>query len=185
MVEIKFYGRGGQGLVIAAQILAKAYFLIGKYPQCYSLFGGERRGAPVMSFLRVDDKKIYLKCEIKKPDRSIFFAPDLIDEDEIERTLKPGGFVLINTPFDRDHFKGIQGLRVAVVNASAIAQEEGIGTAINTAMLGSYCRVAGDIPMNVLEEVIRSSVPGKIEENVKSALQGYTMTTRISEGNDL
>jgi 2-oxoacid:acceptor oxidoreductase gamma subunit (pyruvate/2-ketoisovalerate family) len=184
MVEIKFYGRGGQGIVIAAQILAKAYFLMGKYPQCYSLFGGERRGAPVTSFLRVDDKKIYLKCEIKNPDRLIFFAPDLIDEGEVERTLKPGGFVLINTPFDRDHFKGLQGLRVAVVHASAIAREEGIGTAINTTILGSYCRVAGDIPMNVLEEAIKTSVPGKVEENLESALRGYKMTTLISEEND-
>jgi 2-oxoacid:acceptor oxidoreductase gamma subunit (pyruvate/2-ketoisovalerate family) len=182
MVEIKFYGRGGQGVVIAAQILAKAYFLMGTYPQCYSLFGGERRGAPVTSFLRVDNKKIFLKCEIKRPDRLVYFAPDLIDEDEIERTLKPGGFVLINTPLGKDHFKGLLKLPVAVVNASAIAEKEGIGTAINTTILGSYCKVAGDIPMNVLEEAIRTSVPGKIEQNVRSALKGYEMTRRISEG---
>jgi 2-oxoacid:acceptor oxidoreductase gamma subunit (pyruvate/2-ketoisovalerate family) len=184
MVEIKFHGRGGQGIVIAAQILARAYFLMGRYPQCYSLFGGERRGAPVTSFLRVDDKKIYLKCEIKKPDRLIFFAPDLIDEVEIERTLRPGGFVLINTPFDRGHFEALGRLPVAVVHASSIAQEEGFGTAINTTMLGSYCRVAGDIPMEVLEQAIRSSVPGKVEENVKSALKGYEMTPFISEEKD-
>ena len=183
MVEIKFFGRGGQGVVIAAQILAKAYFLMGRYPQCYSLFGGERRGAPVTSFLRVDDKKIYLKCEIKKPDRLIFFAPDLIDEAEIERTLKPNGFVLINTPFKRDYFTGLRKLNLAVVNASAIAQEEGIGTAINTTILGSYCRVAEDIPMNVLEDAIRTSVPAKIEENLKAALSAYKMTKVISEVN--
>ena len=62
MIEIKFVGRGGQGAVIASQILAKVFFLMGKYPQCFSVFGGERRGAPVASFLRVDDKKIFLKC---------------------------------------------------------------------------------------------------------------------------
>ena len=175
MVEIKFCGRGGQGIVIAAQILARSYFLMGRYPQCYALFGGERRGAPVTSFLRVDDRKIYLKCEIKRPDRLIYFAPDLIDETEIEGTLRPGGFVLINTPFDRDHF-GLRELPVAVVHASAIAQKEGTGTAINTTMLGSYCRVAGDIPLDVLQEAIRVSVPGKIEENIKSASEGYAMT---------
>jgi 2-oxoacid:acceptor oxidoreductase gamma subunit (pyruvate/2-ketoisovalerate family) len=175
MVEIKFCGRGGQGVVIAAQILARAYFLMGRYPQCYSLFGGERRGAPVTSFLRVDDKKIYLKCEIKRPDRLIYFAPDLIAENEIERTLRPGGFVLINTPFNRDRF-GLEELSVSVVHASDIAQKEGIGTAINTTMLGSYCRVAGDIPLDILEEAVRVSVPGRVEENVKSALKGYNMT---------
>lgn len=184
MVEIKFFGRGGQGVVIAAQILAKAYFIMGRYPQCYSLFGGERRGAPVTSFLRVDEKKIYLKCEIKKPDRLIYFAPDLIDEAEVECALKPNGFVLINTPFDRNHFSGLRKLDLAVVNASAIAQKEGVGTAINTTMLGSYCRVAGDIPMHVLENAIRTSVPAKIEENVKAALHAYEMTSVISEGNN-
>ena len=175
MVEIKFCGRGGQGIVIAAQILARAYFLMGRYPQCYALFGGERRGAPVTSFLRVDDKKIYLKCEIKRPDRLIYFAPDLIDEGEIESALRPGGFVLINTSFRRDHF-GLRELPVSIVHASAIAQKAGIGTAINTAMLGSYCRVAGDIPIDVLLEAIKTSVPGRIEENVESALKGYDMT---------
>ena len=171
-------------MVIAAQILARAYFLMGKYPQCYSLFGGERRGAPVTSFLRVDDEKIYLKCEIKRPDRLIFFAPDLIDEGEIERTLKPDGFVLINTLFNGDHFAGLRTSDLSVVNASAIAQEEGVGTAINTTILGSYCRVAGDVPMNVLEEAIRASVPAKIEENVKAALRAYGMMGSIPEDND-
>jgi len=56
------------GAVIASQILAKVFFLMGKYPQCFSVFGGERRGAPVASFLRVDDRKILLKCEIMRPD---------------------------------------------------------------------------------------------------------------------
>ncbi len=96
MVEIKFFGRGGQGAVIASQILAKAYFLMGWYPQCFSLFGGERRGAPVFSFLRVDEKKILLKCEIKRPDRMIFLASDLLEEKEIEACLKPNGLILIN-----------------------------------------------------------------------------------------
>ena len=58
MNEIKFMGRGGQGVVIASQILGLAFFKAGLYPQCFSVFGGERRGAPVMSFLRVDEKKI-------------------------------------------------------------------------------------------------------------------------------
>jgi 2-oxoisovalerate/pyruvate ferredoxin oxidoreductase gamma subunit len=175
MVEIKFQGRGGQGIVIAAQILARAYFLLGKYPQCYALFGGERRGAPVTSFLRVDEKKIYLKCEIKRPDRLIYFAPDLINENEIKSTLKPGGFVLINTSLDRNHFN-IPELPVSVIQAAAIAEKEGLGTAINTAMLGSYCKVAGDISIEVLQEAIKVSVPGKIKENLKSAFEGYLNT---------
>jgi 2-oxoisovalerate ferredoxin oxidoreductase gamma subunit len=181
MVEIKFNGRGGQGVVIAAQILAKVYFIMGRYPQCYSLFGGERRGAPVTSFLRVDEKKIYLKCEIKKPDRLIYFAPDLIDDKEILRTLKKDGFVLVNTPYGEDRFAGLRKLHLALVNASAIAAEEGVGHAINATILGSYSRVAGDIPFNVLEEAIRSSVPAKVEENVRAAKRAYEMTRIFPE----
>ncbi len=75
MTEIKFIGRGGQGAVIASQILAKVFFLMGKYPQCFSVFGGERRGAPVASFLRVDDKKIFLKCEIRQAGRADLHGP--------------------------------------------------------------------------------------------------------------
>lgn len=181
MVEIKFNGRGGQGVVIASQILAKVYFIMGWYPQCYSLFGGERRGAPVTSFLRVDEKKIYLKCEIKRPDRLIYFAPDLIDEEDVLLTLKEHGFVLINSPHGKDRFAGLRKLRLAFVNASAIAAEEGVGHAINTTMLGSYSKVAGDIPLDVLEEAIRSSVPAKVEENVRAAKRAYEMTRIFPE----
>jgi len=60
MIEIKFRGRGGQGAVVASEILGRAFFLEGKYPQCFSLFGGERRGAPVVGFLRVDEQPILL-----------------------------------------------------------------------------------------------------------------------------
>jgi Pyruvate ferredoxin/flavodoxin oxidoreductase len=67
MIEISFSGRGGQGVVLASQMLGLAFFKAGEYPQCYSVFGGERRGAPPASFLRVDQRKILLKCEIKNP----------------------------------------------------------------------------------------------------------------------
>jgi 2-oxoacid:acceptor oxidoreductase gamma subunit (pyruvate/2-ketoisovalerate family) len=75
MDEIKFCGRGGQGVVMASQMLGFAFFKAGLYPQCFSVFGGERRGAPVVSFLRVDRKKILLKCGIKQPNEMIYLDP--------------------------------------------------------------------------------------------------------------
>jgi len=63
MIEIKFQGIGGQGVVVASEILARACFEEGLYPQCFSIFGGERRGAPVAAFVRISDKKIDLKCD--------------------------------------------------------------------------------------------------------------------------
>src|SRR4030042_6961120 len=117
MIEMKCYGRGGQGAVIASQILGKVFFLMGRYPQCFSVFGGERRGAPVASFLRVDDKKIFLKCEIRRPDRMIFMAHDLAEGREIESTLKPDGLIVINDSLTTNDFRSLRKFRLALVDA--------------------------------------------------------------------
>ncbi len=176
MIEIKFCGRGGQGAVVASQILAKVFFLMGKYPQCFSVFGGERRGAPVASFLRVDDKKILLKCEITRPDEVIYMAPDLVDEKEIESTLKPNGLVLINNALTDNDFKALRKFRLALIDALSIAEEMGMGAMINTAILGAYARASQAIPMDLLEQVIKESVPAKVEANVAAAKRAYELT---------
>jgi len=108
MIEIKFNGRGGQGVVIASEILGRAFFLEGKYPQCFSLFGGERRGAPVVGFLRIDDEPILLKCQIKRPDQMIIFDLSLIDETEILKELKPSGVILFNSNKEIHFFKHLR-----------------------------------------------------------------------------
>jgi 2-oxoacid:acceptor oxidoreductase gamma subunit (pyruvate/2-ketoisovalerate family) len=181
MIEIKFYGRGGQGAVIASQILAKVFFLMGRYPQCFSVFGGERRGAPVASFLRVDDKKIFLKCEIRRPDQMIFMAPDLVDEKEIESTLKPGGLILINNALTTNDFSALRKFRLALVDALSVSEEVGMGSTINTAILGAYARASRAIPMDYLEKAIKETVPAKISANIAAAKRAYEVT-QIIEG---
>ena len=183
MIEIKFYGRGGQGAVIASQILAMVFFLMGKYPQCFSVFGGERRGAPVASFLRVDDKKIFLKCEIRRPDHMIFMAPDLVDEKEVESTLKPGGLILINNALTTNEFTGLKKFRLALIDALTVSEEAGLGATINTAILGSYAKASGEVTLDHLEQAIRETVPAKVEENIKAARRAYELT-RLIEGVD-
>jgi 2-oxoacid:acceptor oxidoreductase gamma subunit (pyruvate/2-ketoisovalerate family) len=180
MIEIKFYGRGGQGAVIASQILAKVFFLMGRYPQCFSVFGGERRGAPVASFLRVDDKKILLKCEITNPDEVVYMAPDLVDEHEVESMLKPGGLILINNALTDNPFTALRKFRLALVDALSIAEEVGLGATINTAILGAYAKASGAVPMDVLEKTIRDTVPAKIEANVAAAKRAYKITRLVS-----
>jgi 2-oxoacid:acceptor oxidoreductase gamma subunit (pyruvate/2-ketoisovalerate family) len=175
MIEIKFIGRGGQGAVLASQILAKVYFLMGLYPQCYALFGGERRGAPVAGFLRVDQKKILLKCEIKKPDRMIFLAADLIDEQEIHTGLKDGGLLLINTPSVQP-LQAFGSFRLVQIDALPIAESVGLGGTINTAVLGAYCRAETSIPFVFLEQAIKETVPAKIEANLQAARRAYQET---------
>jgi 2-oxoacid:acceptor oxidoreductase gamma subunit (pyruvate/2-ketoisovalerate family) len=162
--------------VIASQTLARAYFLMGWYPQCFALFGGERRGAPVVSFLRVDEQKILLKCEIKRPDRMIFLAPDLLEEKEVAASLKPQGLILINTSHPERPVIQTKNFRVAQVDALAVAAAQGLGNIINTAILGAYCRAAEDVPIDRLEEAIRATVPAKKETNVAAAREAYEAT---------
>jgi 2-oxoisovalerate/pyruvate ferredoxin oxidoreductase gamma subunit len=181
MIEIKFVGRGGQGAVIASQILAKVFFLMGKYPQCFSVFGGERRGAPVASFLRVDDKKIFLKCEITRPDVMVYMAPDLVDEAEVEQTLKANGIILINNALTTNEFLPLRKFRLALVDALTISEGMGMGATINTAILGAFAKASGMVPMNYLEEAIRDTVPAKVEQNVAAAKRAYEMTKMFGE----
>jgi 2-oxoisovalerate/pyruvate ferredoxin oxidoreductase gamma subunit len=181
MIEIKFVGRGGQGAVIASQILAKVFFLMGKYPQCFSVFGGERRGAPVASFLRVDDKKIFLKCEIRRPDVLVYMAPDLVDEAEVEQTLKPNGIILINNALTTNEFLPLRKFRLALVDALTISEGMGMGATINTAILGAFAKASGMVPMNYLEEAIRDTVPAKVEQNIAAAKRAYEMTKVFDE----
>ncbi len=180
MTEIKFIGRGGQGAVIASQILAKVFFLMGKYPQCFSVFGGERRGAPVASFLRVDDKKIFLKCEIRKPDVMIYMAPDLVDEKEVTGSLKQNGLVLINNALTDNEFASLRKFRLALVDALSIAEGLGMGATINTAILGAYAKASNAVPMKYLEKAIRETVPAKVEQNVAAAKKAYELTRMVS-----
>lgn len=181
MIEIKFFGRGGQGVVVASQILAKVFFLMDMFPQCYSLFGGERRGAPVASFLRVDKEQILLKCEIKKPDHMIYLAPDLIDKNDIRAALKPHGLILINNPYFKETFPGLRAYNLAIVDAFSIAGEMGLGNAINTAILGAYCRANENIPMACLEQAIEETVPVKVTANIEAARRAYDLTQIMRE----
>lgn len=173
MDEIKFYGRGGQGVVTASQMLGFAFFKAGFYPQCFSVFGGERRGAPVVSFLRVDQEKILLKCSIRHPNLLIYLDDSLVDPLEIKSQLKPGGKVLINTAQPRTAFELLHPFTTARVDARAITEQLGLGRTINTAMLGAYCRLSGKPALEVLLASIGEMVPAKKEANFQAARLAY------------
>jgi 2-oxoacid:acceptor oxidoreductase gamma subunit (pyruvate/2-ketoisovalerate family) len=173
MIEIKFKGRGGQGAVIASEILGRGFFLEGKYPQCFSLFGGERRGAPVVGFLRVDDEPILLKCQIRRPDQMILFDLSLTDEKEIFRELKPGGLILINSNQGIDFLKNLRKFKIGLIDAGSIARRVGLRETFNTAMLGAYVRLTGLIQMKTLMETVQIMAPSKIEENLQAVQEAY------------
>jgi 2-oxoisovalerate ferredoxin oxidoreductase gamma subunit len=173
MIEVKFRGRGGQGAVIASEMLGKSFFLEGKYPQAFSLFGGERRGAPVFGFLRVDDAPILLKCQIKRPDQVVVFDLSLAEEQEILSELKPCGIVLINTDRQIEQFNKWRAFELGLIDAGAVARSAGLGHTFNTAILGAYVRLTGLVKMDTLISVVRAMAPSKIEANVQAAQQAY------------
>jgi 2-oxoacid:acceptor oxidoreductase gamma subunit (pyruvate/2-ketoisovalerate family) len=181
MNEIKFHGRGGQGVVMASQMLGMAFFREGMYPQCYSLFGGERRGAPVVSFLRVDREKIYLKCDIKTPRELLCFDESLLVPGEVQALMAPGSRILINTGNPAESFEGLSGFTLGLVDAAGIAESLGLGRVINTTLLGAYCRFTGRLTRERLSEAVREMVPARADTNLEAIRQGYANLS-ISEG---
>jgi len=173
MDEIKFYGRGGQGVVMASQMLGFAFFKAGFYPQCFSVFGGERRGAPVVSFLRVDRKKIRLKCGIKQPNEMIYLDDSLVDPQEVKSLLHPGGKILINTRRPQSAFKALEPFTLGLVDARTVSERQGLGRTINTAILGAYGRLSGKPALEILLASIEEMVPAKKEANLEAARQAY------------
>ena len=184
MLEIKFHGRGGQGVVIASQMLGMAFFRKDMYPQCYSLFGGERRGAPVVSFLRVGNEKILLKCEIKNPNELIIFEPSLLDPQEVRSVMPLGSKILINSRIKPDFLSELTDYRVGLVDAQSIADSLELGHVINTAILGAYCRFTGHIQIESFVETVHDMAPQRKEINAEAARQGYEKVTTIN-GNHL
>ncbi len=172
MIQIKFLGKGGQGVVVASEILARACFEENLYPQCFSLYGGERRGATVAAFVRVDQKKIYLKCDIECPDHLILFDKSLFNGKEVMEQVKPGGALLLNS---EKYFplKELETFKIGRIDALDISKKNGLGAIVNTAILGAYVRLTNVIRLETLLKVISETVPAAPDQNVMAAKEAY------------
>jgi len=179
MVEIRFHGRGGQGTVVASEVLATALFKEDKYVQAFPTFGVERRGAPVAAFLRISDRPIRLRCQIENPDHVIVLDPTLLPVIDVASGLKLGGWILINS----DHHPNSMarfiegGWRVATVDASSIAAEYKLGSRtnpiVNTAILGAFASVTGLVKIGSVAEAIREGISIKPEANIDAATKAF------------
>lgn len=180
MLEVRFHGRGGQGVVVASKILATAFFLEDRHVQTFPEFGVERRGAPVTAYLRMDAQPIRLRVGVHTPDHVVVLDRSLLGAVDVTSGLRPKGWVLVNAAE-----AAFDGFRVALVPASEIAAELGIGTrttpVVNTAIVGAYAKATGAVGLEAIEKAIRESVPAKIEENVRAARVAYERTV-ISHG---
>ncbi|MBT4512794.1 MAG: pyruvate synthase [Chloroflexi bacterium] len=145
MTEVRWHGRGGQGAVTSAELIALAAINKDKYAQSFPSFGPERRGAPVQAFLRVGDEPIRVRSEIAEPDVVVVLNPDLLRVVNVTSGLKSGGALIVNTKKSLDEIKSSygDGFKVATVNAMKIARES-IGLPItNTTMIGALLKVSG------------------------------------------
>jgi len=158
-MEIRLHGRGGQGGVTCAKILAVAYGRLGKHVQTFGDYAGERSGAPVRAYTRVSDAPITNRNKVYRPDHVIVLDPHLLGRDTVEG-LAPGGILLVNARQGLETFDArFDPFRLAVVDATAIARRHGIGTRtvviVNTTVAGAFARLDG-IPFEQLEEAYRS-----------------------------
>jgi 2-oxoacid:acceptor oxidoreductase gamma subunit (pyruvate/2-ketoisovalerate family) len=177
MTEIRFHGRGGQGTVVAAIILAKAFFRAGHQVQTFPVFGVERRGAPVEAFLRLDDKKILSRTNVYTPDHVVVQDRTLLQSIDVTRGLKPGGWILINAP---ESFAGVEafaGFCVASVDANRIALKHKLGSRthpiVNTAMIGAFASLLGMPPLDAIAQAIEEEIPIATEMNIRAAEDAF------------
>ncbi len=177
MIEVRFHGRGGQGAVVASNILAVACFLEGKHVQAFPAFGVERRGAPVEAYLRVDERKVLVRTNVYTPDHVVVLDPTLIEVVDVVRGLKPGGTVLLNTDAAPESFERFRAFAVRTVDASRIALRRGLGSRthpiVNTAILGAFARATGLVGLDAVCDAIRQEVPSQQDANVAAAREAY------------
>ena len=154
MKEIRIHGRGGQGSVTAAELLARALFEDGKESQAFPMYGSERMGAPVQAFVRLSDKPIRIREQIHHPDYVIVQDPTLIGTVSVAEGIKEGGLVLVNTDRKPEDLGLDTKARVLTVNATDIAREV-IGVPIpNTVLLGAFAGATGEVSIESLKKVV-------------------------------
>lgn len=180
MLELRLHGRGGQGTVVAAKVLADALCREGKFVQAFPEYGVERRGAPVKAFLRTGNEVVYERSKIYKPDHIVILDPSLIGFIELTKGLKEGGWIIVNSSKDPEELQLDKKFKIATVPARGIAVKYHLGSAstpiVNTAILGGVVKILKLCSLESLLDAIREGVPRKKEENVKAAEESYEKT---------
>ena len=173
---MRLHGRGGQGVVIGASMLANSFVIEGKYASSIPMFGFERRGAPVSAFLRLDDQPIRDTHQIYEPDCVVILDPFLVKSPASIEGLRNDGIVIANTPNQlEDYFSNYNQVKLlGQIDATSIALEE-IGRAIsNTCMLGALAKATGWVKLDSVISSLEMYFEGKaLTRNAQSARRGY------------
>src|SRR5690349_2613127 len=168
MFQVRFHGRGGQGVVTAAELLSVAAFREQRHAQAFPSFGSERTGAPVVSFCRIDDKEIRLREPILEPDALIVQDPTLFKAVDVFQGLRSTGYLLVNSnrSIAELHLDSVASRLPAghalTVPASEIAQKH-VGRPLpNAALLGAFSALTGIIDLKSVTAAIREAFPDRI-----------------------
>jgi pyruvate ferredoxin oxidoreductase gamma subunit len=177
MFQIRFHGRGGQGVVTAAEMLSSAAFIEGRHAQAFPSFGSERTGAPVLAFCRIDDRQIRSREPVENPDALIIQDPTLLHQVDLFSGLAGDGYILINSTHSFDDL-GLGELgqrfrreRMLTVPATDLAREH-LGRPLpNVALLGGFAAFTGLVSLDSLAAAVRQKFPGKLGDGNVSAAE--------------
>ena len=174
MKEIRLHGRGGQGSVTAAELIAVAAFEDQKFSQAFPAFGVERRGAPVMAFARIAKEPIRIRSQIYEPDYVIVQDVTLLDVVEVASGLKPEGKIIINTDRPKEKLKLKTQAEIITIDATKIAMEILGRPIVNTTMLGAFCGASREVGLESLNKAISERFKGDLgRKNLEAIKTAY------------
>ncbi len=178
MKEIRLHGRGGQGSVTAAELIAVAAFEDRKFSQAFPAFGVERRGAPVMAFARIADRPIRIRSQIYEPDYVVVQDVTLLEVVDVASGLKADGKIIINTDRPKENLKLKTEAQVVTIDATKIAMEVLGRPIVNTTMLGAFCGATKEVGLESLNKAISERFKGELGRKNLAAIK--TAYERVS-----
>ncbi len=179
MIEIRIHGRGGQGIVTAAELLCVAAHEDGKMSQGFPTFGAERMGSPVAAFVRIDEKKIRLRTAVLSPDYVIVQDPTVIGRIDVFAGLKNSGIALLNSEKMCANLPPSAAFKVICLPATKIALEI-IGRDVpNTTLLGAFSALTNLYSLEALKKAIEHRFIAKlVVKNIQAAEKGYQLAKK-------
>ncbi len=178
MLEIIIQGRGGQGAQTAGNLLAGAFHAQGLYVQCFASYGGARRGTPVNSYLRVDERPVRVRCDIERADAILCFDASLL-EGRLLASADADTLIVVNSARCAADFAQIlPGKRVIPIDALRISSTQGLGRIVNSALLGALARVINAPSLSALTQALVDNAPKQHDENVAACAEGYRCADR-------
>jgi 2-oxoacid:acceptor oxidoreductase gamma subunit (pyruvate/2-ketoisovalerate family) len=185
-LEIRWHGRGGQGAITAAKIIAQAAYLKGyKGVTAAPSFGAERRGAPVSASTRISHQPVLVVSQVENPDIVVVLDHTLLTYPDVSKDIVKNGWLIVNSPFPPKDLPIKGEFNIATADATRICEDLGIVVAglvvVNTAILGALVKATKIVDLSTLERVVRERFSrNSVERNITAIIKTYE-TTRIGK----